>query len=267
MRLEELKGRLASQPGVASGEPAGQAGSIAGAPSGDELSDLRELRKELADVLGTVDPPTPSEKVQDILAKRIKEFQAAAPGAKARKKKRKSSLDSSSSEEGFGPARGAADGRGPRQVALRSPGELTFRTMAKVKSYLLDRQLPGGSSSSELVPCLGTYLSSVFIPSASGLPLRSVRELTTIAQAVDQLLIGNVMGATDTLLQRFKAVETAHSDNSWGLAEQLEIIPDLRITATDSSEREAAAKRLRAERKVELMAAALPKGPHAKAAH
>jgi len=94
-----------------------------------------------------------------------------------------------------------------------------------------------------------------------------MRELTTLAQAVDQISEGNVLGACDTLIQRFKAVETAHSDNHWRLAEQLEVIPDLRISAMDPLERESAARRLRTERNLELMAASQSKSGGSSSQH
>eukprot|EP00971_Amphidinium_carterae_P169608 3360148-Amphidinium_carterae.2 len=63
----------------------------------------------------------------------------------------------------------------------------------------------------------------------------------TLAQAGDAIIRGQLGSALDTLCTRFAAVETAHLDGSWGVATQLEVIPDQKVSAVPGMLRRVAA--------------------------
>eukprot|EP00971_Amphidinium_carterae_P268557 5327911-Amphidinium_carterae.1 len=70
--------------------------------------------------------------------------------------------------------------------------------------------------------------------------MRNSRELMTLARASDQLIRGDTAGSLDTLLQRFKAIETAHWTGGWQVATQMELIPESRVSAVPAAEFRAA---------------------------
>ena len=108
--------------------------------------------------------------------------------------------------------------------------------------YLVTNQL-GHAQGEELRDVATAYLNSVLLPSmGSTAGERSRREMGTLAAAIDHLVRGQVAEAGDILVQRFKAVETAMSSGSWGVAQHLEIAPRTSVTAVNDKELEAAAK-------------------------
>ena len=67
--------------------------------------------------------------------------------------------------------------------------------------------------------------------------MRNARELKTLGMVLDYVLEGNVAAAADTLIQRWKAVETAVADGSWSLARHQELLPQHDVGLTGDSER------------------------------
>ena len=88
----------------------------------------------------------------------------------------------------------------------------------------------------KLAPTLNTFLTSVLLP-AGDPGVRNSREMRTIALALDEILKGNVLGATDLLAQRFKAVQQASADGHWNVAKHLELLPDGQIATVTQAER------------------------------
>ena len=89
------------------------------------------------------------------------------------------------------------------------------------------------------------YLTTALNPSHPGMGVRNQRELRTLAEAMDALLAGNIGKAADFLMQRFKAVELAATDTAgWHAASHLELIPEMRASASSIHVRELAAKAL-----------------------
>jgi hypothetical protein len=116
------------------------------------------------------------------------------------------------------------------------PGELLKATLEKMGGYLGERADGAGE---DMGPRVMTYLSSVLMPAANGsMTMRNERELRTIAMAIDAILRGKVAEAADFLIQRFKAVETAHHDGHWNTARHLEALPPPKVSAVDQEERE-----------------------------
>ena len=63
-----------------------------------------------------------------------------------------------------------------------------------------------------------------------------------LALCCDNLAKGNRAGVGDILMQRFKAVESAASNNTWEFSKHPEILPETQFQASSQREREAAAK-------------------------
>ena len=77
--------------------------------------------------------------------------------------------------------------------------------------------------------------------------------MRTISEALDMLLQGRSAEMGDVLMQRFKAIETAAKDDSWGVASRLELIPPAGASAVDHEERELAVGLEMRERKLEAL--------------
>ena len=88
------------------------------------------------------------------------------------------------------------------------------------------------------------YLQSVLLAKypLEKLGARSARELRTIAVALDHIDNGRLPQVADLLMQRFKALEQAAHDGHWGVAQQLELAPELRGTLATEHEQRAAAR-------------------------
>jgi hypothetical protein len=99
-------------------------------------------------------------------------------------------------------------------------------------------------------PVVTAYLTSVLVPATgNSLTMRNSGELRHLAEALDCLLIGNVIGAADVLAQRFRSVETAHFDGSWNQAKHLEIVGDARVSSISMKDRQRIAKLATSEAK------------------
>ena len=133
-------------------------------------------------------------------------------------------------------------------MALQHPGALLRAGLRSMAQYL--PQGTGGSSSSSVAnsssvaadfsPRVVQYLTTV-VPVGT-LGLKNHRELQTIAQSLDALLRGEILLAGDTLMQRFKSVELAAQSQSWSVAQHLELVPTLTVSATGGKEMKAATR-------------------------
>ena len=141
------------------------------------------------------------------------------------------------------------------RVARRHPGKLIDKTLEAMHRTLK----PGASPLEGKKPAITfAYLQKAL--AARKTDPRAERELTTVALAVDNILMGNLEEALDILAQRFKRVEaedsgTLHRD----LAERLEIIPEAKITSLSLDEQEEVAN---LDRKWRAYAEGRTKSPH-----
>ncbi len=80
-----------------------------------------------------------------------------------------------------------------------------------------------------------TYLTTALSPAAAAagapLRLREMREMRTLAEALDAIIRGEPAKAGDLLMQRFRATEMPVSDGHWTLAQHLELIPETTVTS------------------------------------
>ena len=105
-----------------------------------------------------------------------------------------------------------------------------------------------------------SYLTAILQPTKPDMGMRNSRELRTLAETIDKLLAGDIVGAADMLAQRFKAVELAATEGSWSIAKHLELIPEGGVTSLSARDREAATKKESQEIKLRSMTAAASEG-------
>ena len=94
-------------------------------------------------------------------------------------------------------------------------------------------------------PIFVHFLLTVFHPnySISAIGEQSARELRTLAESMDQVLLGNVMTSLDIQVQRFKSVLMASTDlenqaAAFRTSKLMELIPTDLIGATSQAELE-----------------------------
>ena len=83
---------------------------------------------------------------------------------------------------------------------------------------------------------LAAYLATALKPNAgSRLSFGALRELQSLAEAVDLLMRGRVASAGDVLIQRFRAVEAASlEEGGWSVARRLEVLPEAAVSTMSS---------------------------------
>ena len=127
-------------------------------------------------------------------------------------------------------------------TALHQPGALYQAGMDEMAKYLGARggAIAGSNTPDKVV----TFLTSIFHGShpIKECGVRNARELRTLAMALDSLGAGSLPQLADLLMQRFKAVQSSITDNSWNLAKRLELIPEDGLSLTTFEERRAAAR-------------------------
>jgi hypothetical protein len=217
----------------------------------------KKRRLEDADAAVALQAPEVSEdsssgadasSASDPLLARKSGGQKASSSKKKKKKKKKknrrkkkstsSSGSSSSSDSGelFHDAGSSCNGLANRVelTAARKPGRLLKMTLEKmVKS--LNPLAPRLKSSRPAV--VYQYLQKALSPSVKLTPNQQ-RELSTLALALDFVLKGNLEGALEVLLQRFKSLESVSTGAlSAKVAQNLEVIPRLEISSLSMSER------------------------------
>lgn len=90
---------------------------------------------------------------------------------------------------------------------------------------------------------VGAYLNQVLFTqhSQDKIGIRNVRELVTLAEAIDLLMENNLPAVGDVLMQRMKALESSLTEG-WQMAAYQELIPPSRASLTTDMERSFAAK-------------------------
>lgn len=128
-----------------------------------------------------------------------------------------------------------------KRLASRHPGRPLRDGLREMAQYLPQR--PGGEPYDDLQPRVVQYLTTVLETKARRpMSVRNSRELRTLAQALDSILVGNIALAADTLMMRFQAVELAAEDASWEVSQHLELIPPVSASSVGGAYRKAAAK-------------------------
>eukprot|EP00971_Amphidinium_carterae_P069241 1370143-Amphidinium_carterae.1 len=221
-------------------------------PPGEREAGRREIREALEkeELAARAQRTTHSTPNQVLVDRAVAVSGQATDEQRGRGKKRKRhSRRSSSSDSGSLRLLDRGGDNRIARVAEEKPGHLSRETLKKMRSYLsLKDESTGSQGEDPWRPVVTSYLNTILLPSTD-VSLRNVRELVTIARCADCLLRGQIHQSLDVMLQRFKAVETAHFEASWSQAKHLELIPDSRVSAVPARERRAAAASERADMK------------------
>ena len=128
-------------------------------------------------------------------------------------------------------------------LRLRSTraGRMTLAGIHEMQKFLPRRGLGGNSQGSDGI--ISTYMVSVLMPSIKGdLRRGSERELRTLAEALDMLILGYLPEGMDILMRRFQASETSVLDE-WSAAQHLELIPPSHVSSVAAKTRDQAISR------------------------
>ena len=126
-------------------------------------------------------------------------------------------------------------------VASQSEGTL-MQNGVQLMARALSMHQRGGSGvptvigqDMDLTDVVTTYLTTAMIPGAAAagqhMGVRTMREMRTLAEALDAIIRGESAKAGDILMQRFRAAEMAVSDGHWTLAQHLELIPETVVSS------------------------------------
>ena len=114
-------------------------------------------------------------------------------------------------------ASGVADENLVRRLAARRPGALSVRAGSHATAPRRCRRRRSRSGRAAGPGLVVAYLTrAVFPHQGARLPLRSEREMRTLAESLDLIVAGRGVAAADLLMQRFKAVEMAAMEHGGG---------------------------------------------------
>jgi len=140
-----------------------------------------------------------------------------------RKRKNKDE-DGSDSDEERGPSGGSSDKRLYfKKLSKRSPGLITERELGTMLSLFE----PGRECTRSSEPTCVSFLLRSFLPQhpVKGIGQQRYREVRTICEATDKILRGDLAGATDTLIARFKSIQRTIQDGHDRIGRWFEILP------------------------------------------
>ena len=123
-----------------------------------------------------------------------------------------------------------------RKIAKQKPGYLLTRALQGMREQVTS--MTGEDSSDPYEPICLRYFLSVFLPNHRELPEPTLREVRTLAEAVDGLLRGRTVEVGDLLAQRLKASMIAAQDGSWNSAKWLELLPEVQRSIAVSNDEE-----------------------------
>ncbi len=113
-----------------------------------------------------------------------------------------------------------------RRIASEQPGKL-FRAGLTTMCEQLSPLDALEEETSEVPAIVLKYFLTVFMPqhSLKGIGIPMYRELRTLAEVMDLLIVGKSPAALDMLMQRMKACMMSIADRDWSSAKWLELIP------------------------------------------
>ena len=173
--------------------------------------------------------PLKAQEVRGALASAAEVTEAGVEDNKKKKKKKKrkkgGSRGSTTSTSSSSHSSDEFDNRSRfERLAEEKPGQLLLRAIGEIR-----RVISVGSVASPrpaiLSPCFVAYYSQILEPQKGQVGLRSIREMKTLAVAIDLVLAGDATRALDILVQRFKALELAATDSAgWAAAQHMELV-------------------------------------------
>eukprot|EP00435_Cladocopium_sp_Y103_P059215 s681_g21.t1 len=158
-----------------------------------------------------------------------------------KKKKRKSKGSGEDDKRSYSPSSSSSSGALFRSAALptglerlrrvhqRYPGKIASLSLLRMRELVLMTQGRGAADESKESPLPAVamaYLVQVLFNKypPGEMPMRTMRELRTVAAVIDLIVMNDPLRAVDVLIQRFKALELSHEQQSWTQASQLELI-------------------------------------------
>ena len=138
-------------------------------------------------------------------------------------------------------------------VSRREPGKLFALGLQRVRDRLA--ALQGGSaldaqdvaSALQNRRMMSFYHTVVCRPAHPTMRPHTSREMQTLAELIDSLLEGDIDRCGDIALQRYKALEMSLTDNSWEIAQELEVVDREAPHLATEEERHRASRRKLAE--------------------
>ena len=124
--------------------------------------------------------------------------------------------------------------------ARRRPGALLHKAL-RTQAQFLAPVVGATADEHVFLPRVGEFFAHVSSQQVQG--VRNLRELRTLAQIIDSIILGDLAFAADTAIQRYKAVELAAETGIWALAEEVELLPPSGASSLAPAERRNAVTR------------------------
>ena len=111
-----------------------------------------------------------------------------------------------------------------QEYAQRRPGRLASRLLQKMQVMVAKEGGPLTTlrTGSRTPPVATNWTLTMMAPKQP--PIRLLREMRTLAMALDEIAAGRYQFAADVLAQRLKALELFQSDGGWNRAQYLELL-------------------------------------------
>ena len=173
---------------------------------------------------------------------------------------RSSRSDSKSPDFRFPTGRQAGRENSIQEMARLHPGTLLEKGL-QMMEYHCD-PVHGSASGDRFPASAMKYLRNVLqVLDGANLGDRDMRELGTLASALDHLSRGNLAGLGDILIQRFKSIETAKKEGgNWKVGTQMELLPLENTGISSHTECRAAVRQTVQQAKLEDVLRNRPRG-------
>ncbi|CAE6967009.1 unnamed protein product [Symbiodinium sp. CCMP2592] len=111
-----------------------------------------------------------------------------------------------------------------QEYALKRPGRLAARLLQRMQSLVGKEGGPISNMTyaNKTPPVAMNFVLTVLAPRQ--MPVRTLREMKTLAAALDQIAAGRSHSAADLLAQRLKALELSQTDSTWNRAQFIELV-------------------------------------------
>ena len=132
-----------------------------------------------------------------------------------------------------------------RRLAKTRPGVLLKRLLMNMKDQVQPMST-GDDDEDPLSPVCMMFFMSIFLPNFRDLEEVALREIRTLAEAIDGLLKGKTLEVGDLLAMRLKAAMLAAESGSWVTAKHLELLPPMTRHLPISQDEESLIRRVEA---------------------
>ena len=138
-----------------------------------------------------------------------------------------------------------------KEYHLKHPGRLAARLLQKMQIMVSKEGGPRRDSATSTPAVAVNWVLTVLLPlNKQALSIRQIREIRTLAQALDLIASGNSQSAADIIAQRLKALELSISDAGWSRAQFVELLEPEGPTLLDRDEMAMTSKELSTDLKM-----------------